>query len=113
MDAMKITLAGQEYEIDMLTLEQLEELHVAAVIKDSPDEGENVRAFYKRCLGVIAACLVTKHPAMTVDAMRKMKITRNEMVAANNACLKFSGLTPGEVGAAAPGSASEPAKAKA
>lgn len=104
MADITITLAGKDYTVGELRLRALRDIHTAALIENMPeDPQEDVRRFYDRTAGVIAAALRCDHPEMTLDAVLDLAVTRDELIAANNRILQHAGLVP--AGEAKPGEA--------
>ena len=91
-----ITLAGQPYTVQPLTLGQIEDLSVAVVVPDSEYPADNVRRSFQRSIDAIVVALSVDHPDMTSDALRKMRITRQELRDAYGAVLRLSGLVAAE-----------------
>jgi hypothetical protein len=100
LDPITITLAGNAYTIQQLTIGQQCDLGVGVVLPQSEDPQENVRRAFQRNMSIIAAALAEDHPTLTKDALFKMRITPQERIAAVDAILKFAGLVqtvkPGE-----------------
>ncbi|MGH6967577.1 MAG: hypothetical protein ACREEN_00535 [Stellaceae bacterium] len=94
MPSIKITLAGVEYPVDQLTLGQIEDLSVAALLPDDPDPQANVRRGFQRARETIAAALSKTAPDMTAEKLRDLVVTREEFNAAYRKVLEFSGLLP-------------------
>lgn len=95
MESIKITLAGNEYEIAQLTLRQLRDLSAAALSPDGENAQDTVRRSYDRTVATIAVALRVAHPQITADALLDLPgVTGSEMRAANDAVLRFSGLIP-------------------
>jgi hypothetical protein len=106
--AATITLAGQPYTIQPLTIGQQRDLQIGVTIPPSDDPQENVRRAFDRNLAVILAALSDGYPQITRDALLQMRgSTPQERVAAVNAILEFAGLVartetpPGEAAAGA------------
>jgi hypothetical protein len=92
-----ITLAGQPYTVQPLTLGQIEELSIAVVTPTHDDPQENVRRNFARTVGILRAALAQDYPALTPEALRALRITRLELNTATDAILTHSGLvTSGE-----------------
>lgn len=91
-DTLTITLANNQYTLPRLTLGQLRDLSIGVVMPDSPDPQETVRRSFDRSVSIIVTALSVSTPDMTHDALYAMSISRQEMVAASDAILKFSGL---------------------
>lgn len=92
--SITITLAGKPYTVSQLTLGQLRDLSVGVTLPDTPDPQEVVRRSFERAASIIVTALRDSNPDLTVDSLYKLPITRDEMRAANDAILKFSGLIP-------------------
>lgn len=92
-----ITLGGQHFEIQPLTLGQIEALDIAITVPDSEDPQERVRRSTGRMVGALAAALSVDHPEMTAEKIKATRMTRKEVLAAYIAVLEHSGLvTAGE-----------------
>ena len=89
-----VTLEGKEFKVQQLTLGQIEDLSIAVVLADSPDDQESVKRTFRRTLETLAAALSADYPEMTVDKLRQMRISRDELRAANRTVLEFAGLVP-------------------
>lgn len=96
MKETTITLAGKTYVIQPLTLGQLEDHDVAVSLPDSTDPRENTRRSYVRVREVIASALADGYPEMTAEALKKLRVSRDELMGAYNAVLVHSGLVPKE-----------------
>src|SRR5262245_45270444 len=94
MESITVTLAGKPYTVSQLTLGQLRDLAIGVTLPDTPDPQDVVRRSFDRAVAVISTALVVDHTDMTPDALYKMRISRDEMRAANDAVLRFSGLLP-------------------
>lgn len=102
---IKFTLAGQEYEVPPLELGQLEEILVISAVPDPDkkvDPAGEARSRFNRMRVIVAAALagldgVQGLQGADAEGLKKWRITRDELVAANNAILVGSGLaTEGE-----------------
>lgn len=93
VDKLLVTLAGEEYKVTQLNLGQIEDLAILAMLPMVPnDPQEDTRNFFKRVIGTISASMKQNNPEMTVEKIRSLPITRDEMVKAYNAILTFSGF---------------------
>lgn len=88
--SITITLGGQDYAIQPLTIGQLEDVTAAIVAPDTADPQKNARLGFERMIETIAAALKDDHPAVTVEAIRKMRITRRELMVAHAQVLELS-----------------------
>lgn len=110
MDFITIKIAGQDYKIQSLTIQQLEDLHVGLFDAEEPKQGARgeAKTVWDRNVEIISVALSEDHPEMTPEKVRKMRFgtlqNAKDIVAK---ILKFSGLvtveeTPsGEEGAVA------------
>jgi len=85
-----ITLGGQPYTIQPLTVGQLEDITVAILAPDTDDTQKNARLGFERMIEALAAALKEDHPSVTVEAIRKMRITRHELMTAHAQVLEHS-----------------------
>lgn len=93
-EILTVKLAGKSFEVKPLTLAQLRELAIGVVEPDPADQQELVGRSFDRAVARIALALKTDHPDMTTEKLYAMSITRDELRAAADAVLQFSGLIP-------------------
>lgn len=74
METLSITLAGQKFEIQPLTVGQLQDLHIGVVEPIPDDPADSVRQFWSRNIKLIAIALAEAHPQMTEETIRKMRL---------------------------------------
>ena len=74
METLTITLAGQKFVIQPLTVGQLQDLHVGVVETASDEPAEGVRQYWTRNIKLISIALSEAHPNMTEDTIRKMRL---------------------------------------
>ena len=111
MDRLTITLAGKEYEIQPLTIGQLEDLHIGILKIPSADPVEGGKEFWAQQLDTIVAALKVDHPEMTAEVIRKMRLgSLKDIKTQVNAILRYAGLIDVEPKAPAAGGA-EPGEA--
>jgi hypothetical protein len=95
LETKTISLAGVSYTISSpLTLGQLIDLQVAAVMPPLDDQQENVRRGAERNVAILVAGLKSDYPEINAKALIEMRITRDEFAAAVSAVLDISGLLP-------------------
>jgi len=86
--AITITLAGNDYEVPALNLGQIEEL-ADVLFSDTPAGTKS----FQRTIAIIATALkVSGRAEMTETMLRGMRITPQEMRAAQAKILEHSGL---------------------
>ncbi len=104
-ETVAIELAGETYSVKRLTLRQSRALNIG-VTRDRQDSGVN--SFIDMAVEIIAVALSRDYPEMTADAILDSQITPNEIVAASNMIMDFSGFKKKESGSgeAVPGAAS-------
>lgn len=96
-NSLQLSLAGQTFTIQPLTVGQLEELHVGVVTPEGSGPKEKMRSFYERNIEILAVALSSDHPNMTADTIRKMRIgTLQAMTGAVSDILDFSGISKKE-----------------
>lgn len=74
MEKLTITLAGQKYDIQPLTVGQLQDLHIGVVEPTPTDPVEGTRKWWSRNVALIAIALSSDHPQMTADIVGKMRL---------------------------------------
>lgn len=89
---LKFKLGDREFEVRPLTIGQLEDLDVAVTLEDSTDPQENTRRSFRRMRMAIAAAVEEDYPDVTEDVIKKMRVTRDELLGCYISILQFSGL---------------------
>jgi hypothetical protein len=108
-NVISITLAGQAYEIQRLTLGQQRALHIGmAKSIDVPEAAaDRIDFAYDSDVAIVATALSRTHPDMTKDAIFDLETTKEEIGVAALAVLRFSGLAQPQGEAEAPVPATE------
>jgi hypothetical protein len=90
---LTITLAGIKYEIQPLTIGQLEALHVGVVEPQSENPQESARQLWKRNIGIIVSALSIDYPHMTPEKLATLRVgSFKDVTKIVDSILVFSGL---------------------
>jgi len=108
LETLTITIAGQQFTIQPLTVGQLQDLHVGVVEPVPEDPAEGVRKFWARSIGIISTALSVDHPNMTPEMIGKLRLgTLTSVKRTVDDILDFAGIVekkkdpkPGEAQAA-------------
>lgn len=108
-NTLTITLAGQAYEIQRLTLGQQRALHIGmAKSVDVPEvAADRIDFAYDSDVAIVATALSRTHPELTKDVIFDLETTKEEIGVAALAVLRFSGLVSSQGEAEAPVPATE------
>jgi hypothetical protein len=102
-DKLTISLGGEKFTVEALTLGDIERLDIARAVEDGIGTQAATKAHYQRCIGIISTALVASgRTDMTPDMLRKLRITAKQMTESAIAILKFSELIPQEPKAGEP-----------
>lgn len=93
MPNLKIHLAGIDYDIQPLTIGQLESLHIGVVEPQSEDPQESARQLWKRNIGIIVSALSVDYPHMTAEKLATLRVgSFKDVTKVVDSILIFSGL---------------------
>jgi hypothetical protein len=97
METLSITLGGQTYSINKLTIGQQMALGIGVALPESPDPQDNIRRAFERNLNIIVAALSKNHPTMTREwLLENCTATGEERREAVDKILDFAGLIRAE-----------------
>lgn len=92
-EKLTITLAGKDYTIMSLTIDQLEDLHIGLVRGNELGPEAEAKAVWAQNRELLAVALREEHPDMTPEAIAKLRVgTVHAVKAAVKKILEFSGL---------------------
>lgn len=105
MQSLTITVAGAPYTVQEFTIGQLEDLHIEI---SKPFTAEQLFQRYQK---IIAIGLSADHPAITEDAIKKMRLgTIQGVKSVSDSILQFAGFIQSP--SAEPSSGEAPAEAR-
>jgi hypothetical protein len=91
-DTISVTLAGKEYQIRKLTLNQSRKLRIGTKRLQGITE-DNMDDFELYAIDVISTALTRAHPDMTAEAILELETTTAEILQVYGAVMEFAGFS--------------------